>query len=949
MIGIIVWIILDYVQTARLKNIFQTQLAKQFAASAKEDRNISERYVEIFEKEVDKLLGAVILKTRQERASVGFVLILTFTFIMYWITRHIQQIIKKITDFSRDILGKEPPELQQGDQLYILEERLRQLTEEVIEAREIIKTQTEKKTNLIVNNTFDAIITTNSDGVIEVWNPQAENIFGWSSEEVVGRMVAETIIPPQYQKVYKDIKQTSLTSKKIAFNEQIETTVYRRDGQEFPVELSVSTAQSGDNHSLVTIIRDITERKRAEELLKISSIITGEGKARLETIFDAIGDSISIQNTDFKILYQNISHRDVFGDHVGEYCYKVYQNRDQVCKGCHLVECFKNGRTHKVEQYRITDGGIRCYEITASPLKDSAGKVIAGIEIMRDITARKKSEIMLRESEEKFRTIFENIGEAIFIHDFEGRFLEVNSIACSRLGYSKEELIQMTPMDIDTPENALMVPQRLEKLRKVGHICVETAHVRRDGSVIPVELISRIIRYGGRPAVLSIAKDITQRKQTEKNLKKERDRVQTYLSVAGIIFVVIDLDQKVNLINKKGCEILECREDEIIGMNWFNTFVPERVRDRVKGVFEKLIAGKVETAEYYEYPILTRRNGKEKIIAWHNTVLRDEAGNIVGTVSSGTDITERKKAEEALHNALTELQQRHTELSSLLKASRMLLKNREFKNVVRSIFDNCKDLIGADTGYVSLSNNEILFLETGRHLCNLSPDIPIHVRRLQTEAYRTGKVVFCNDLTKDFVPEGHINFENIMFAPMVVEGKALGLLALANKSGGFTEKDISLASAFAELCAIALLNSRMLEELKNSEERFRSVVETATDAIISVDSKGSIVSWNNAARAIFGYSEHEVISKPLTILIPERFREFHERGFKRVVSRGKTNLVGKTIELTGLNKDGREFPVELSLAARETSQGIFLRVLYGILLHAKGLKMSLRRQKKKWK
>ncbi|MEA3488847.1 MAG: PAS domain S-box protein [Candidatus Omnitrophota bacterium] len=131
-------------------------------------------------------------------------------------------------------------------------------------------------------------------------------------------------------------------------------------------------------------------------------------------------------------------------------------------------------------------------------------------------------------------------------------------------------------------------------------------------------------------------------------MQKERNNAQQYLDVAGALLVVIDVEQKVVRINKKGCEILGYeKEEELIGKSYFDTFIPERSRDEVIRVFKLLAAGEVEPAEYFENPVLTK-SGEEKILAWHNAVLRDEQGKIYAIVCSGEDITERKRAEEAL-------------------------------------------------------------------------------------------------------------------------------------------------------------------------------------------------------------------------------------------------------------------------------------------------------------
>jgi PAS domain S-box-containing protein len=93
-----------------------------------------------------------------------------------------------------------------------------------------------------------------------------------------------------------------------------------------------------------------------------------------------------------------------------------------------------------------------------------------------------------------------------------------------------------------------------------------------------------------------------------------------------------------------------------------------------------------------------------------------------------------------------------------------------------------------------------------------------------------------------------------------------------------------------------------------------AIVRSATDAIVTADSRGIVVSWNPAAAALFGYDEAEIVGSSLTTIVPERFRMSHESGLERVVSTGKTRITGSTVEVWGLHKDGTEFPIELSLA-----------------------------------
>ncbi len=143
---------------------------------------------------------------------------------------------------------------------------------------------------------------------------------------------------------------------------------------------------------------------------------------------------------------------------------------------------------------------------------------------------------------------------------------------------------------------------------------------------------------------------LTERKQAEEVLTREKEGAQKYLDIAGTMIAAIDAGENIALINEKGCEILGYHQEELLGQNWFNTLVPEAMRDKVRAVFGKLMAGEVEPVEYYENILLTK-DGQERRIAFHNIVVTDPSGRITGVLFSGDDITERKQAEEALQAA----------------------------------------------------------------------------------------------------------------------------------------------------------------------------------------------------------------------------------------------------------------------------------------------------------
>jgi len=158
----------------------------------------------------------------------------------------------------------------------------------------------------------------------------------------------------------------------------------------------------------------------------------------------------------------------------------------------------------------------------------------------------------------------------------------------------------------------------------------------------PPEMVDRI-----RADILPkyIAQVLVDRKALEDRLKQERDLWRKYLDIADVIMVVISRDERIQLMNRKGCELTGYDEKDVLGKNWFDTFIPSDRRDEVRAAFRRMVQGDIEPLEYFENPIKTRA-GEVRIISWHNTVLRNEKGEITETLSSGEDITRRREAEE---------------------------------------------------------------------------------------------------------------------------------------------------------------------------------------------------------------------------------------------------------------------------------------------------------------
>lgn len=177
-------------------------------------------------------------------------------------------------------------------------------------------------------------------------------------------------------------------------------------------------------------------------------------------------------------------------------------------------------------------------------------------------------------------------------------------------------------------------------------------------------------------------------------------------------------------------------------------------------------------------------------------------------------------------------------LIAMTRAARAILGQQTFAESARSIFDLCRELTGATSGYVALLSddgheNEVLFLEAGGMPCSVDPELPMPIRGLRATAYESHRAVYENDFMNSqwvrFMPKGHVVMRNVMFAPLNIEGKTVGIMGLANKPTDFTDADADVAGTFGELAAIALANSRYLDlvnEKTRSLERALAEVRT---------------------------------------------------------------------------------------------------------------------------
>lgn len=380
-----------------------------------------------------------------------------------------------------------------------------------------------------------------------------------------------------------------------------------------------------------------------------------ESESRYRQFVETSEEGIMQIDENYIINFANKKMADMLGYNVDEIIRKPvdsFMHPDELDDHQKQIANRKQGKGGLYERRLLNkDGKIIWTLVSASPILDENGKFLGSFGMFSDITILKQTEFALKESEMRYRSIFDNAILGIFQTTPDGKYLSINNAYANIYGYNSPEEMMQTVSDI---KNQLYVNPNVRddiahQLSIKGEIRnYESENIRRDGKRIWIctnvkavkDDLGKILLYEGT------IEDITEKKYAEKAFLEEKKKAQEYLDIAPVIFIALDANACVTLINKRGIELLEYPEEEILGQNWFEKCIPEHSQEKVKTTFKKIITGELEQSKYFENSIITK-SGKERYIAWHNTLLKDDKGMIHGTLSSGEDITERKRLEHS--------------------------------------------------------------------------------------------------------------------------------------------------------------------------------------------------------------------------------------------------------------------------------------------------------------
>lgn len=515
----------------------------------------------------------------------------------------------------------------------ILHQKLDRIANETNVGYNNLKKQYEKAQGIldsILENTTAIIYIKDCKGRFLLVNKEFENVFKIKSTEIIGKTDYD-IMPKALADVYKknDLKiinsQKSIRYEEKAIIDGIEHTA---------LSLKVPVVNSqGIVTGICGISTDITDRIEIENKLKKS-------EQKYQRLSDATFEAIFISDKGICVSQNKAAQKmfgytdqEAIGRHGTEWIHPDWRNT-VIAK---ITE--KESNPYQVLAQR-KDGSTFWTEIQAKTIIIDNQKY--RITAMRDISEQRKIEQTRIESEQKFQTFIEHAADAIYVSNMKGEIVNVNIQACKQTGYNKEELLKMTVMELD--KNYPKLKDCLVAWNTIEYgssMKISGAHVRKDGSVFPVEIHSTVIDLNGEKHVLGFVRDITEREKAEILLKESEAKFKSIIENSSNMFYIHDTDNQITYISPQSIELLECTPEEAL-IKWTDFVTDNPINERGIKITEKTIkTGQPQPP--YELELKTATGKMKRVEVRENPIV--ENGKTVAIVGALIDITDRKKAE----------------------------------------------------------------------------------------------------------------------------------------------------------------------------------------------------------------------------------------------------------------------------------------------------------------
>ncbi len=494
----------------------------------------------------------------------------------------------------------------------------------------------------IFENLNDAVMITDLEGYIQSWNSAAENVFGYTRDEVIDNFIKILFRQPEFahyfRKITKKIQRSLLWSG--------EAAIVRKDGSDGIAETSVFPFRdsSGEHIAYVVILKDITVRKQAEQAVRERDLMY---RALIESSDDAVyvlkGKKLLLVNGAWCKLFR-YSKEEALSEEFDIMKIVAPEHKE------FILERFSAGQENKndsssYELRAITkDGRTIDLEVKVNKILWNNEEVYQGI--YRNITEKKKSELALKESEEKFRKLVEKSLVGVYIIQ-EGVFKYINPRLAWIFGYSVEEIINKKgPLDLTHPDDRKIVNDNV-KSRLTGEIesiAYSFRGIKKDGTPIYVDVFGTGTIIGDKPAVIGTLLDITKNKKAEEALKESEEKYKTIIESANDAIVVVDIGKRTIVdINKQAEKLTGRSREELIGKSHL-ILHPAEYSDIYSGDFTEVILGnqKISPGEVF----IQHSDGQ--VIPVEISTSRSTLGNRTVIQGIFRDLRERKKVEEEI-------------------------------------------------------------------------------------------------------------------------------------------------------------------------------------------------------------------------------------------------------------------------------------------------------------
>lgn len=432
--------------------------------------------------------------------------------------RWFREYIKKLYDNIK----KE--EMVQGTIFDITESKL---TEEKLR-------ESEERYRLISENTNSVVWMTDMNLRTTYISPTSEKLLGYTAEESMTLPINKTLTPNTIEtlnKVFKEeLKIEKRKDKDLTRSRIIEVKQIHKNGAIIDTEITITFLRNdnGDAIGILGVARDITKRKKIEEALQKS-------KREKSIILDSMTDIVVFyDNTEMKITWANkaaVEDRDLVLDQViGNYCYRIWHQREIPCDNCPVIKTFKTGQPQEGEII-IFDGNI--YFIKAFPVKDENGNIMGVVELVQNITDRKKTEKELKKAKVFSESVLNSLPGIFYLFDEKGKFLRWNKNFEEVSECSTEEISKMNILDFFKGEDKKHIAERIQEVFIKGKSTAEADFISKSGKktfhyFTGLRIIINDTTYLGGMGI-----DISERKKAEKKLQESEKRYRDFISVAS--------------------------------------------------------------------------------------------------------------------------------------------------------------------------------------------------------------------------------------------------------------------------------------------------------------------------------------------------------------------------------------------------------------------------------